>query len=70
VHVHRSAHLTSPARTRETRQKNNQDLLAQALEALRVVRANHKAWRELWPYEQAAVCGAGETIEAELKRRA
>ena len=46
-----------------------EELLQQALQVLRAVRANYKAWRELWPNEQAAVCAAGETLEAELKRR-
>jgi hypothetical protein len=50
--------------------KNAEELLSQALEALRAVRANYKAWRELWPEEQAKVFAAGETIEAQLKRAA
>lgn len=45
------------------------EMLHDALDVLRAVRANYKAWRELWPHEQAAVCKAGETLEAELKRR-
>jgi len=49
--------------------KTSEDLLHDALDVLRAVRANYRAWRELWPHEQAAVCKAGETLEAELKRR-
>ena len=49
---------------------STEELLNHALDVLRAVRANYKAWRELWPHEQAAVCKAGETLEAELKRRA
>ena len=51
------------------RPSSAEELLNQALDVLRAVRANDKAWRELWPLEQAAVCAAGETLEAELKRR-
>jgi hypothetical protein len=70
VHSHRIAHLASRTRERKSRDKNPEQLLQEALDVLRAVRANYRAWRELWPHEQAAVCTAGETIEAELKRRA
>jgi hypothetical protein len=43
-------------------------LLKEALDVLRAVRANFRAWRELWPHEQAAVCELGESLEAQLKR--
>lgn len=59
VHSHKMTHPKS----------HSEDLLHQALDTLRAVRANYKAWRELWPHEQAAVCSAGESLEAELKRR-
>ena len=60
MHSHGTGHHKS---------RNTEELLQQALETLRAVRANYRAWRELWPNEQAAVCSAGETLEAELKRR-
>jgi len=67
VHSHPIAHLASRTRERKPRQKTPEQLLEEALDVLRAVRANHRAWRELWPNEQAAVCAAGEAIEAELK---
>jgi len=70
VHGHRTTHPKSHTRERQPRQpKTAEDLLHQALDTLRAVRANYKAWRELWPHEQAAVCAVGENLEAELKRR-
>ena len=70
MHSHRIAHRVSKEREPNSRPNNPEDMLHQALDVLRAVRANYKAWRELWPHEQAAVCAAGETLEAELKRRA
>ena len=58
-----------PAPRHDEARSTAEDLLTHALDVLRAVRANYKAWRELWPHEQAAVCKAGETLEAELKRR-
>ena len=67
MHSHRIAHVGSRTRERKLREKTPEQLLEQALDVLRAVRANHRAWRELWPNEQAAVCATGEAIEAELK---
>jgi len=67
VHSHRIAHVGSRTRERKLREKSPEQLLEQALDVLRAVRANRRAWRELWPNEQAAVCTAGEALEAQLK---
>ena len=67
MHSHRIAHVASRLRERRVREKSPEQLLQEALDVLRAVRANHRAWRELWPNEQAAVCTAGESIEAQLK---
>lgn len=65
----RVAAIREVAITRQDAGNTTEALLHDALDVLRAVRANYKAWRELWPHEQAAVCKAGETLEAELKRR-
>lgn len=70
MHGHRDRHHTSPAREGTTTKKTTDEMLAAALEALRAVRGNYKAWRELWPDQQAKVSAAGEVIESELKRAA
>lgn len=69
MHERRIAHAASNKRLRKTRERSPEELLEEALHVLRAVRANFRAWRELWPHEQAAVCAAGEGLEAEIKRR-
>lgn len=70
MHERHITRATSHKREHKTRERSPEELLEEALDVLRAVRANWRAWRELWPHEQAAVCAAGETIEAELKRSA